>query len=61
MSDSLFKVLFGREPKKASEEPDFNRTVRALKTALDNTTPDRPGLTWDSPKKEERDEGPEVI
>lgn len=58
--EGFFKVIFGREPKKA-DEPNFDRVVKALKTALDNTTPERPGLVWDKPMREEKDDAPEVI
>jgi len=57
--EGFFKILFGREPKKAPE-PSFSRVVRALKTALDNTTPERPGLVWDRPRKDE-DEPPKML
>jgi len=59
--DGLFEAVFGRKPKLASKEPDFSRTVRALKIALENTTPERAGVVWDTPKKTEEDEGPKVI
>jgi hypothetical protein len=59
--DGLFKLIFGREPKLGSNEPDFNRTIGALKRALDNTTIDRAGLVWDSPKKEDEDEAPQIV
>jgi hypothetical protein len=57
----LFNAIFGREPKKQSTEPNFDRTVRALRLALDNTTPERPGVVWDSPKKQDEEEAPKAI
>ena len=57
--NGLFKTLFGREPKKESDEPDFSRTVSALRTALKRMTPDHPDVV--SERLETEDEGPEVL
>lgn len=59
MSDQLSRILWV-EPKVKPAPPEM-RVEEALQKALDNTTPERPGVPWEEAEVEERSEGGYIV
>lgn len=59
MSDKLSEVLWV-EPKVKPAAPE-SRVEDALQRALDNTTPESPGVPWEEDKKEDTTEGGYIV